>query len=77
MRKARAPRDRERVHWFTETGAPCGATDAGPWTFAQTAVTCPECLLAMKVATLERRLELYRRSMALTRGRGHRRTWRG
>ncbi len=59
--------DRGRVHWFTKNGALCGAPQGAQWSFSAKAVTCRECLIAMRLEVLERRLELYRRSVALSR----------
>jgi hypothetical protein len=55
------------VHWFTKKGALCGAPQGAQWSFSAKAVTCRECLIAMRLQVLERRLELYRRSIALSR----------
>lgn len=65
--KSRSVQDRGRIHWFTKNGALCGAPQGGQWSFSARAVTCRECLIAMRLEVLERRLELYRRSVALAR----------
>lgn len=58
-----------RVHRFTKSGALCGAPQGARWSFSAEAVTCRECLIAMRLEVLERRLELYRRSVALARAK--------
>lgn len=55
------------VHWLNKDGAECGAPAGAFVSPYPHAVSCRECLVAIKLDLLERRLESYRQSVAFAR----------
>jgi hypothetical protein len=53
------------VHWKNGGGAVCGAAASAVVSFYPHAVTCPECVIALKVDVLRRRLVAHRQSLLL------------
>jgi hypothetical protein len=62
------------IHWMNGGGADCGAPVGASVSAYPFAVTCPECILALKLDLLRRRLATHRASVALG---GLRRSKRG
>ena len=59
----------EVIHWMNKGGADCGAPAGSFVSPYQHVVTCQKCIAALKIDILQRRLERYRSSVALTRHR--------
>jgi hypothetical protein len=62
------------IHWLNRAGADCGAPVGAIVSAYAYAVTCPDCILALKLDLLRRRLATHRASVALG---GLRRSKRG
>jgi hypothetical protein len=57
-----------RVHWTNDgTRADCGAPPSERASTYEHLVTCPECLIALRLDTLERRREAHRVAVARAR----------
>lgn len=57
------------IHWVSRSGAGCGAPDGSFVSPYAHTVTCPRCIVALKLDLLERRLEAHRQSAAFARVR--------
>ena len=68
-RCVRRIRESPVIHWMNKEGAECGAPAGSFVSPYPHTVTCRECLVALKIDLLERRLELYRQSTAFARVR--------